>query len=546
MQSRFPNVLFPSADCPHFIGGRWTASDRTAAPIDVLDAATEEVLWTCHEATPEQIDAACNAAHRAFLAGTWSGASGAARAQVLRAIAAGIKEKHEELARVECHMGKILAETRWDIDDVIACFEFYAGRVRPELAVVRVYRSRALTGDVLEPTPSQAAKLESAAVATTPIELPDQDYTCEVRKEPMGVVAAITPWNYPLLMATWKIAPALAAGCSVVIKPSELSPITTMHLAAICARAGLPAGVLNVLVGGGAVGSLMAKHPVVDKVTFTGSEATGVKVSLAAAPTIKNVALELGGKSAVLVFDDGVDLDRAVEWVMFGAFWTNGQICSATSRLLVQDSLYDAFVQRLVQCARAIPICAPLEPGNEEASGALGPLVAKRQLDRVARLVSEAVNDGAQLLTGGRRPPARARGFFYEATALRVDPERHEIWSTEVFGPVLAVATFASEAEALKLANASSYGLAAAVLSGDEERRKRVAASLQAGIVWVQCSQPAFCNAPWGGFKRSGVGRDLGEHGMDSYLEQKQVTTHVADAPLGWYSMPKTAPMSKL
>ena len=293
MSARFPASKLPIAATPHYVNGEYVASP-TGEELAVVDAATEEVIWVCREATPLLVDDAFRAARNAF--GLWSTTTGAMRATVLRAIATGVKEHHEALSRLECHMGKILSEARWDVDDVVACFEYYAERAEAE-----------------------------DASGKRAVELPDEEYVCEVRREPIGVVAAITPWNYPLLMATWKLAPALAAGCTVVLKPSELAPLSSVKLGAICARAGLPRGVLNILVGGGAVGAAMAAHAEADKVSFTGSEASGIKVSLAAAPTVKNVSLELGGKSAILVFDDGVDLDHAVEWVMFGCFWTNGR-----------------------------------------------------------------------------------------------------------------------------------------------------------------------------------------------------------------------------
>ena len=481
--------------------------------IEVVDAGSEQVIATLPEATSSNVDAAFDAARRAFP--KWSGVTGAERARVLRAIAAEIKAHHEELSRLEATMGKLLSECRWDVDDVIYCFEYYA---------------------------KQAVEVLDARQGT-PVALPDDDYTCELQYAATGVAACIVPWNYPLLMATWKLAPCLAAGCTCVIKPSELSPLSLLLLAKITQAAGLPDGVLNVLVGAGRVGAMLAAHPGADKVAFTGSEATGARVMAAASATIKNVSLELGGKSAVVVFDDA-DIDKAVEWVMFGVFWTNGQICSSTSRLLIQRGLAPAFLARLKQCAEAIPLVAPLDPQHAEATGALGPLVCKRALEKVERLVREALADGARLLTGGRRPPGRAKGFFYEPTVLEVKPSRHEIWTTEVFGPVLAVAPFDTEAEAINLANATNYGLAAAVITSDDARAKRVARALQAGIVWVNCSQPCFADAPWGGYKRSGIGRELGEHGLFNFLETKQVTTYVSPKPLGWYQLPP--PRSRL
>ena len=501
----------PPAHSPLFIGNKFCAPLRSGTTIEVLDAATEEVIARVPEAGVADVDAAFDAARRAFP--EWSGKSGAARAAVLRKIAAGVQQRHAELSSLETHIGKILTECKWDVDDVVYCFEYYADRA-----------------------------VELDARQGTRVELPDEDYRCELRYDAVGVAACIVPWNYPLLMATWKIAPCLAAGCTCVIKPSELSPLTLLLLADICRDAGLPSGVLNVLVGGPSVGEMLVTHELAAKIAFTGSEATGARVMAHAAPTIKNVSLELGGKSAIVVFDDA-DVDKAVEWVLFGCFWTNGQICSATSRLLIHASLHDKFVARLVQCAQAIPIVDPNDPAHAESTGALGPLVAARQLHKCMRLVHEAVAEGARVLTGGRKPPNRPTGFFYEPTVVEVTPSKRTgrfpaIWTTEVFGPVLAVATFESEAEAVRLANATNYGLAAAVISADDARCRRVATALEAGIVWVNCSQPAFANAPWGGFKRSGIGRELGEAGLFNYLETKQVTTYVSSKPLGWYSLP--------
>ena len=298
------------------------------------------------------------------------------------------------------------------------------------------------------------------------------------------------------------------------------------------------------LPGGGAVGAWLAAHPRVDKVAFTGSERSGVAVAAAAARDVRNVSLELGGKSAVVVFDDvaasDAELDKAVEWVLFGCFWTNGQICSATSRLLIHEKIAPAFLRRLAACAKAIPLCDPLDAATADATGVLGPVVSKAQYDKVVHLVNEAIADGARVLAGGRRPPSKPKGYYIEPTVLQVEPSRHAIWRTEVFGPVLSVATFRDEAEAIALANGTAFGLAAAILTADAARGTRVAEAMEAGIVWVQCSQPCFCQAPWGGVKRSGIGRELGTFGIDGFLEPKQVTTYVSKNPLGWYTLPKS------
>ncbi|KAL1527643.1 hypothetical protein AB1Y20_009029 [Prymnesium parvum] len=508
LRAALPSLAEINLERPLLIDGEWRAPLEPAGFCDVVDAATEETVASVPSAGPADVAAAVAAARRAHERGVWARTPGAERAVVLRRVAALVAERKDALAAVESVMGKPLAESKWDVDDVAACFEYYA-----ELAV------------------------QLDARQGTPLELPDADYRATLRYEPVGVAAAIVPWNYPLLMAAWKVAPALAAGCCLVLKPSELTPLSALHLAAIASEAGVPAGVFNVICGAAAVGAALCVHPGVDKVAFTGSQAAGTKVMGAAAEGVKNVSLELGGKSAIIVFDD-VDIDKAVEWVMFGCFWTNGQICSSTSRLLLHEAVAARFLPRLVEATKAIPLCEPLKPQWAEATGVLGPLVSRAQHQKVSRLVYEATADGAECLTGGKRPWSRSKGFYYEPTILRVDPSRHEIWRTEVFGPVLSVATFSTEAEAIKLANDTSFGLAAAVLSADEGRCARVANSMEAGIVWINCSQPCFVQAPWGGFKRSGIGRELGQWGLDNYLEVKQVTSYVSNNPLGWYTMP--------
>jgi len=368
-----------------------------------------------------------------------------------------------------------------------------------------------------------------------PVSLPDDRFSCSIVKEPLGVVALITPWNYPLLMATWKVAPSLAAGCCAVLKPSENAPLTCQVLADIAAAAGVPPGVFSVLTGLGAdAGAPLAAHPGVDKVAFTGSLATGRRIMAACAERVCPVTMELGGKSPILVFDDALGdaaaLQRATEWVMFGIFWTNGQICSATSRLLVQRGAAPRLLASLKTHAEAVQVGDPMAPGCR-----MGPLVSAAQYARVTGMVAAAVAAGATLLTGGGRPAALPTGYYLEPTVLvGVTPEM-EIWKEEVFGPVLCVLEFDSEEEAVALANASQYGLGAAVLSSCAARRARLAAELEAGIVWLNCSQPCFPHAPWGGCKRSGFGRDIGPEGLTNYQNVKQVTTWLPEAQFDWY-----------
>jgi betaine-aldehyde dehydrogenase len=320
-------------------------------------------------------------------------------------------------------------------------------------------------------------------------------------------------------MATQKVAAALAAGCTVILKPSELSPLTALELAAIAHRAGLPRGVLNVLTGDGLhTGAPLVAHAGVDKVSFTGSAATGSRILSVAAPDIKKVSLELGGKSAMLVFDDA-EVDAAVEWIMFGIFFNQGQVCSATSRLLVQEGIADELVHRLQTQVQKIRLGDPLSCEGP----CMGPLISQVQQAKVLNYIQAGLRDGAVLVTGGGRPKDLDHGFYVEPTIFRQVPRESSLWREEIFGPVLAIRTFVTEDEAVREANDTMYGLAAAVLSRDPQRCKRVARAFRAGVVWVNCSQPAFVQAPWGGMKKSGIGRELGPWGLDTFLEIKQV-----------------------
>ncbi|CAN0900709.1 Aminoaldehyde dehydrogenase ALDH10A8, chloroplastic [Linum grandiflorum] len=490
-----------------YIDGEWRQPSLNKR-IPVINPATEEIVGDIPAATSEDVELAVEAAHKAFYRNKgkdWAFASGSSRAKYLRAIAAKVVEKKALLAKLESiDSGKPYDEAAWDMDDVAGCFEYYA---------------------------DLAEGLDSKQKA--PISLPMDTFKSHVLQEPLGVVALITPWNYPLLMATWKVAPALAAGCTAILKPSELSSLTCLELAAICLEVGLPSGVFNVLTGLGTdAGAPLAAHPKVDKVAFTGSTATGSRIMTAAAQLVKPVSMELGGKSPIVVFED-VDLDKAAEWTAFGCFWTNGQICSATSRLLVHENIAAKFLDRLVKWVENIKISDPFEEGCR-----LGPVVSGGQYEKVLQFISNAKREGATILTGGARPKHLNKGFFIEPTIISDVTTSMQIWREEVFGPVLCVKTFSSEDEAIELANDTQYGLAAAVISNDEERCDRVSKAFRAGIVWVNCSQPCFCQAPWGGLKRSGFGRELGEWGLNNYLSVKQVTKYVSSDPWGWYKSP--------
>lgn len=483
-----------------FIDGKWVEPEARGT-FEVFDPATEELLHRAPAATQADVDRAVAAARRAFERG-WGETSGEERATFLRALAEAVRNRREDLARLEVRdNGKPLPEALWDIDDAAGCFEMYA-ELAEELDVRR----------------------------ESPLPLPDARFSSAVRLEPVGVAGQIIPWNYPLLMAAWKVAPALAAGATVVLKPSEWTPLTALELGGLANEVGLPPGVLNVLSGTGAdAGAPLSRHPGVDKLAFTGSVPTGRRILAAAAEDVKNVSLELGGKSPFVVFADA-DVEAAVEWILFGIFWNQGQVCSATSRLLVATELAPRLLSRLVEEARRIPIGNGLEPGV-----LLGPLVSRLQLEKVVGYVERARKAGIPLLTGGGRPAGLRRGYFLEPTIFADVPLESELWCEEVFGPVLAVRTFQDEEEALRLANDSRFGLAAAVMSADLERCRRIARRLRAGIVWINCSQPTFSQAPWGGMKQSGIGRELGRWGLENYLEVKQVTSYDAGEPWGWY-----------
>ncbi|MGF6872389.1 aldehyde dehydrogenase family protein [Paraburkholderia sp. MM5477-R1] len=484
-----------------YINGQWV-SPLQGGTFDTVDPSNEKVIAKVAAATSEDVDLAVNVARKAFDEGPWPRMSGAERAAVLRRIGKGIRDRLQELAEIEVRdNGKPLPEALWDLGDAAGCFEFYA---------------------------SLAERLD--ADAEKPVALSDDRFSSVARKEPVGVAGAIIPWNFPMLMAAWKVAPALAAGCTMVLKPSELTPLTALELADIAAGAELPPGVLNVVTGlGKDAGAPLSEHPGIDKLAFTGSVPTGSRIMQAAARDIKNVSLELGGKSPFIVFEDS-DIDAAVEWIMFGIFWNQGEVCSATSRVLVQREIYGRLLERLEEETRKITIGNGLEDGV-----LLGPLVSEGQYEKVLEAVARGKEEGARLVTGGERPAHLDKGYFMEPVVFADVPEESWVWREEIFGPVVCIRPFDTEADAVRSANDSRFGLAAAVMSRDNERCERVARALRAGIVWINCSQPTFTEAPWGGYKQSGIGRELGEWGLNNYLETKQITRYDSDKPWGWY-----------
>ncbi|WNJ86816.1 MULTISPECIES: aldehyde dehydrogenase family protein [Pseudomonas] len=468
-----------------YINGAWHAGQ---ASLEVINPATEAVLAHVSVGDASTVTQAVDAASAAFI--DWSKSTGRDRAALLRKIAQGVSEQREQLMHLQSsNNGKPLFEAAIDVDDVIATFDYYA---------------------------SVAEAMDASQ--DSPVALPSADFSARLRREPCGVVGLIVPWNFPMVTTAWKLAPALAAGCCVVLKPSEVTPLAELHLARIIAEAGLPVGVFNLVCGTGLeVGAPLAADRRVAKISFTGSNAVGVQVMQRAAETIKGVSLELGGKSSLLVLADA-DLDLAVELACGGGFFNAGQMCSATSRVLVADSLADEFLQRVQARAEGIRVADPFADDVE-----MGALINRVQYQRVLGHIQRGVEDGARLLCGGDRPADLPQGFFIRPTVFTDVPLDSALWNEEIFGPVLCVRRFTSEAEAIALANDSDFGLVASVVSASHETAERVANALQAGLVWVNAPQVIFPQAAWGGYKQSSIGRELGPWGLAAFQEIKHV-----------------------
>ncbi|TPW21501.1 MAG: betB [Elusimicrobia bacterium] len=467
---------------------------------DVTDPASGALLARVPESGRADAKKAIAAARRAFDSGSWRKTTAQDRGRLLFKVAEGIRARAKSLAELEVrNMGKPLAEAEYDVADAAACFEFYGGL---------------------------ATKIHGETMS-----VPANSMSFVLR-EPVGVCGQIIPWNYPLLMAAWKLAPALAAGCTVVLKPSELTPLTALELCTVLVEAGFPDGVVNVVTGPGAgVGEELAESPLVDKVAFTGGTVTGRRIAQAATGNLKKVTLELGGKNPNIVFADA-DFEAAVDGALFAAFANQGEVCSAGSRLLVEKKIHKELVAAMLKKAPRIKLGHGLTAGVK-----MGPLVSSAHRDKVEGYIKVGREEGAKLVWGGGRPKGAEfdKGWFVEPTIFDHVKPSMRVAREEIFGPVLCVIPFEGEAEAVRLANDTEYGLAAGVWTTNVMKGVRVLKELRAGITWLNTYHPTFNEMPWGGYKQSGYGRELGLYGIQAYLETKQVNINLDEAPIGWY-----------
>lgn len=482
-----------------YIDGGWISSANEKTQ-ELFNPATGEVIGSVAVGTTEDAERAIRAARRAFDEDGWPETTAQERARLLFKLADEIEAIAPELAAIETlSNGKPLREAEFDVADAAGCFRYYAG-----LAT----KPHGQAFDV--PAPSQSF----------------------VVREPVGVCAQIVPWNFPLLMCAWKLGPALAAGNVSILKPAMWTPLTALRLGTLIEKVGFPKGVVNILVGAGSkVGQYLAESHLVDMVALTGGTDTGREIMKAAAGNIKKIALELGGKSPNIVFADA-DFETAVDYALYGIFVNSGQVCSAGSRLLVEESIHDRFVARLVERAKQIRVGDGFDPETE-----MGPLVSVQHLETVQGYIQTGLDEGARLLCGGSRPDGEMgkRGNYLLPTIFTDTRSDMRIVREEIFGPVLVIQTFKNEEDAVRIANDCVYGLAGAVFTNDIAKAHRVIKKLRAGITWINTYHPTYNEAPWGGYKQSGIGRELGTFGLEEYTEVKQINVNLAVEPTGWF-----------
>jgi len=483
-----------------FIDGAWTSAVE-GGRREIRSPADGHLVAEVDEATAADTERAITAGRRSFDDGRWASRPAAERGELLLRVADLLQRDRDRVARAEtADTGKRVAESEIDVDDVTACFRWFS-----HLAA------------------SDDGRLVDTGSPTA---------RSRVVHEPVGVAALITPWNYPLLQTAWKVAPALGAGCSFVLKPSELTPHTAIILLELLAEAGVPDGVANLVLGAGTTaGAPLSSHPDVDLVSFTGGLATGKTIMASAAASVKKVALELGGKNPFVLFADA-DHETAVDNALTAIFLHSGQVCSAGARLVVEESARDRVVDDLVARAQRIRLGGPDDPHTET-----GPLISAAHREKVEAYVAAGIAEGAVLRCGGERPsdPALQVGFFYPPTILDRCTQDMAVVHDESFGPVLTVETFIDLEDAVRIANDTDYGLAGAVFSADVGVCEEVAARLRHGTVWINDFGPYVPAAEWGGYGRSGVGRELGRAGLAEYQETKHIWTNTRPGPTGWF-----------
>jgi betaine-aldehyde dehydrogenase len=484
----------------NYIHGRWTAA-RSGATREVLNPANNEVIGMVTDSDAADVEAAIDAARAAFDEGPWADTRGPERGTKLFKLADLIDQHAEELAHLDTlNNGKPLREARGDIADSAGCFRFFAGLTNKP------------TGETYE--------------------VPDPNIIAQTVREPIGVCGQIIPWNYPFMMAAWKLAPGLAAGNCCILKPSELTPLSAIRLFELIDEVGFPPGVANLVLGSGdSAGQPLAESNRVDKIAFTGGTATGRKIMHAATGNLKKITLELGGKSPNIVFADA-NFEAALEYAMLGILAGQGEVCSAGSRLLLERSMADEFLSRLKAAFDQVVVGDGMNEDTE-----MGPLISRGHQRRVLDYIRQGVDEGAEALCGGHayEDAERRRGNYVQPTIFARTEPKMKIVQEEIFGPVLAVQIFETEEEALRLANDSIYGLAGAVFTSDGSRASRVVRKLRAGITWINAYHPTFNEAPWGGYKQSGIGRELGTYGYEAYTEVKQINTNLAPGRIGWF-----------
>ncbi len=468
-----------------FINNEWRpAASGKRFPVE--NPATEEVLAEVALGDAADVDNAALAARACFESDGWRGLSARKRGRLLTKAADLLEARLDEFARLEtAHNGKTLFESKIELTMTVNTLRYYGGWADK------------ITGDTL------------------PVDGP---FLCYTLREPVGVVGAIVPWNFPLNIASWKFAPALAAGCTMVLKPASETPLTALAIADVMLEAGFPPGAFNVVPGGGATaGAALVRHPDVDKISFTGSTEVGRQIMKMAAESNKRLTLELGGKSPNVIFADA-DIPAAVKGAQTGIFYGKGEVCAAGSRLLIEERVHDQVVEQLAAGAKKLTPGDPLDKNTR-----LGALVSKKQLETVLSYIKKGVEEGASIVAGGKAVQPNGKGYYVEATVFDgVTPEM-TIAREEIFGPVLAVLTFKDFDEGVKLANRSMYGLAAGIWTRDIQKAHRAARAIRAGTVWINCYNFYDSGAPFGGVKASGFGRDLGRDALDGYLETKTV-----------------------